>query len=78
MRDVPLGATGEAELAPLHARDWKPELFQLAGREIYSWHPDGQGRSALAVALGKLRVDGAITTRNWNTVQKLLQLLGEG
>lgn len=66
-----------SEIAPLHATPWHPELFNVAGSEIYTWHPNGQGKSALAVALGKLRLRGAVTTRNWNTVQKLLQMLGE-
>ncbi len=69
-------APTRAELAPLHAQDWTPDLFQVAGREIYSWHPNGQGRSPLALALTKLRARGAVTTRNWNTVLKLLELLG--
>jgi uncharacterized protein (DUF1697 family) len=67
----------KAELAPLAAQDWKPDLYEVAGREIYSWHPNGQGRSPLAAALSKLRVRGAVTTRNWNTVEKLLELLDE-
>lgn len=69
-------APTKAELAPLHVQDWKPELFQVAGKEIYTWHPNGQAKSPLAAALGKLRVRGAVTTRNWNTVEKLLQMLG--
>jgi uncharacterized protein (DUF1697 family) len=70
-------APTKAELAPLRAQDWKPELLQVAGKEIYSWHPHGQGRSPLAAALGKLASSarGAVTTRNWNTVQKLLAML---
>ncbi|AKF85349.1 hypothetical protein MFUL124B02_11445 [Myxococcus fulvus 124B02] len=68
----------KAELAPLHSQAWTPELFQVAGKEIYTWYPNGQGRSALAVALGKLALRGTATTRNWNTVLKLLELLGEG
>jgi uncharacterized protein (DUF1697 family) len=70
-------APTKPELAPLHAQDFQPELFQLAGKEIYTWHPNGQGRSPLAAALGKLRLRGAVTTRNWNTVLKLLDMLGE-
>jgi uncharacterized protein (DUF1697 family) len=66
-----------AELAPLHAQDFGAELFQVAGNEIYTWHPSGQGRSALSAALGKLKLRGAVTTRNWNTVQKLFEMLGE-
>jgi uncharacterized protein (DUF1697 family) len=66
------------EVAPLHARDWTPELFRVAGKEIYTWHPDGQGQSPLREALSKLPLRGAVTTRNWNTVSKLLEMLGEG
>ena len=71
-------APAKAELAPLYAQDFAPELFRVAGREIYSWHPNGQSKGNLAPALAKLRLPGAVTTRNWNTVGKLLELLGEG
>lgn len=67
----------KSELAPLHANDWKPELVEIAKKEIYTWYPNGQGRSALATALGKLRLRGAVTTRNWNTVVKLVEMLDE-
>ena len=68
-------APTKAEVSRLHAQDWKPELFEIAGKEIYTWHPNGQGRSPLAAALGKLPLRGAVTTRNWNTVQKLVAML---
>lgn len=64
------------EVAPLHAKDFGDELFKVAGNEIYTWHPNGQGRSVLAASLGKLKLRGAVTTRNWNTVLKLEELLG--
>jgi uncharacterized protein (DUF1697 family) len=68
----------KSELAPLHAKDFEPELFKASGRELYTWHPNGQGRSALAAALAKLPLRGAVTTRNWNTVLKLLEMMGDG
>jgi uncharacterized protein (DUF1697 family) len=71
-------APAPSALAPLLDRDWAPERVEVAGTEIYSWHPNGQGRSPLAAALAKLSLPGAVTTRNWNTVQKLLEMLGEG
>ncbi|MCP3063685.1 DUF1697 domain-containing protein [Myxococcus sp. K38C18041901] len=71
-------APTKAELSSLHDQDWTPELFEVAGKEIYTWYPNGQGRSPLAVALGKLSLRGTATTRNWNTVLKVLALLGEG
>lgn len=67
----------ESQLAPLRARSWEPERFRVIGREIYTWHPDGIARSPLALALGKLRLQGAATMRNWNTILGLWQLLGE-
>jgi uncharacterized protein (DUF1697 family) len=65
-----------AELAPLYEADFGEERFHVAGAEIYTWHPGGQGRSALTAALGKLPLRGTVTTRNWNTVAKLLDMLG--
>jgi uncharacterized protein (DUF1697 family) len=70
-------APTRAEVAPLHAQTFEPELFRVSGTEIYTWHPNGQGRSPLAAAIGKLKLRGAVTTRNWNTVQKLLEMLGK-
>jgi uncharacterized protein (DUF1697 family) len=68
-------APAHASMAALHARDWSPELLRVTGREIYTWYPNGQGKSPLAAALGKLPLRGAVTTRNWNTVVKLLEML---
>jgi uncharacterized protein (DUF1697 family) len=70
-------APSKPALAPLHAQDWRPELFEIAGKEIYTWYPNGQARSPLAAAIGKLPLVGAVTTRNWNTVVKLLAMLRE-
>jgi len=70
-------APSKVEVAHLHAQNWAPELFKVVGKEIYTWHPNGQARSPLAAALGKLRLRGAVTTRNWNTVQKLLEMLDQ-
>jgi len=71
-------APTKSELAPLHSSEWTPELFHVAGKEIYTWYANGQARSPLAGVIGKLRLRGAVTTRNWNTVLKLTQMLGEG
>ena len=70
-------APARSELAPLRFQHFAPEQFRVRGKEIYSWHPNGQGRSPLAAALGKLRIRGTVTTRNWNTVLKLRDMLGE-
>jgi uncharacterized protein (DUF1697 family) len=42
------------------------------GREFYLYFPDGAGRSKLFAAIGRLKESG--TSRNWNTVTKLLEM----
>ncbi|MFJ6727268.1 DUF1697 domain-containing protein [Streptomyces sp. NPDC091281] len=53
-----------------------PEEFRLGDRVLYLYAPDGLGRSKLAEQLAKPRVNKGIvaTTRNWNTVTKLVDL----
>ncbi|MGQ0508264.1 MAG: DUF1697 domain-containing protein [Myxococcaceae bacterium] len=34
-----------------------------------------EGKSKLALVLSKLKLRGAVTARNWNTVQKLKEML---
>jgi len=54
-----------------------PEQCVLAGRELYLCVPDGLGRAKLPVAIERaVRSSGctAGTTRNWNTVLKLVEL----
>ena len=49
----------------------------VSGREIYAWHPDGVGRSKLATLLAGRGLGVTATSRNWNTVTKLLALADE-
>ncbi|MEV6838205.1 DUF1697 domain-containing protein [Streptomyces sp. NPDC051133] len=53
-----------------------PEEFRLGDRCLYLYAPDGVGRSKLAEALSRRPVvKGLIaTSRNWNTVVKLVEL----
>ncbi|MGW8062596.1 DUF1697 domain-containing protein [Streptomyces ziwulingensis] len=57
-------------------RDFLPEEFRLGDRALYLYVPDGLGRSQLADALARPRVNKGLiaTTRNWNTVAKLVEL----
>ena len=50
----------------------KGECVAAGGRELYTWHPDGVGRSKLAKALSDAKLGG--TARNWRTVTALLEL----
>jgi len=56
---------------PLLDRSWKPEAFALGEAAAYLWCARGFLDSQLLPALTRL-AGGAITTRNWSTVLKLL------
>jgi uncharacterized protein (DUF1697 family) len=56
----------------------EPERLVAIGRELYTWHPEGIGRSKLwakLAAKGGLAARG--TARNWNTVTTLLAMADE-
>jgi len=67
-------APTKAVVTRLAAVDLAPEQLAVSGREIYSWHPGGVGRSELAKLLSERALGIAATARNWNTLEKLLAL----
>ncbi len=50
------------------------EKFFISGREIYLFCPNGYGRSKLSNNFFERTLNLSATTRNWNTVNKLLEL----
>lgn len=50
------------------------EQFAVIGREVYSWHPDGAGRSPLWERLAGKALGIKGTSRNWVTVTTLLAM----
>lgn len=50
-----------------------PEEIQSDGQELYIYFPDGMGRSKLPPVLDRILRMPA-TARNWNTVNKLLEM----
>ncbi|MDQ1035504.1 uncharacterized protein (DUF1697 family) [Streptomyces sp. V3I8] len=62
----------------LDQQAFRPEEFRLGDRVLYLYAPDGLGRSELAQALSRPRLTKGVvaTTRNWNTVVKLVELTG--
>jgi uncharacterized protein (DUF1697 family) len=53
-----------------------PEEFRLGDRALYLYAPNGLGRSKLAEHLSKPRLNKGViaTSRNWNTVVKLVEM----
>ncbi|MEU8466202.1 DUF1697 domain-containing protein [Streptomyces sp. NPDC029003] len=67
---------GPERFAALDAAAFLPEEYRLGDRVLYLYAPDGLGRSKLAEALARPAVVKGldVTTRNWNTVVKLVEL----
>jgi uncharacterized protein (DUF1697 family) len=68
-----LEAAPSAEvLRKLEAAAAGKEQVVHIGRELYAWHPGGQGRSKLAALMAGKGLGVTGTARNWTTVTKLL------
>ena len=50
------------------------EKLAIQGREVYAWHPAGVARSRLWNELAGKRLGVTATSRNWTTVEALLDL----
>jgi uncharacterized protein (DUF1697 family) len=64
--------------AEIDQEAYLPEEFRLGDRALYLYAPNGLGRSKLAEHLSKPRINKGViaTTRNWNTVVKLVEMTG--
>lgn len=67
---------GKDALADVDTAKFEPDEFRLAGRELFLHLPNGYGRSKLSNDFFERRLRMRATTRNWNTVTKLLELSG--
>ncbi|MFJ5103324.1 DUF1697 domain-containing protein [Streptomyces sp. NPDC088554] len=67
---------GPERLSSLDAAGYLPEEFRLGDRALYLYAPQGLGRSRLAEALARPALFAGVTatSRNWNTVTKLVEL----
>jgi uncharacterized protein (DUF1697 family) len=52
------------------------EQVVVKGREVYAWHPAGVARSKLWAKLAGKTLGVTGTSRNWTTVEALLELAG--
>jgi uncharacterized protein (DUF1697 family) len=65
--------------ARLEALRVDPEQIVIAGRELYTWHPEGVARSKLWARTAATKGLGGVvgTARNWTTVTTLLEMADE-
>lgn len=52
----------------------EPEELRIDGRELYIYFPNGMARPKLSTALVERTLKTPGTSRNWNTVRKLLEI----
>ena len=68
------GKPKAAAVKELEAADVAPEVIAVAGKEIHVWHAGGIQRSPASKVLDRADLGVIGTARNWNTVEKLLEL----
>jgi len=68
------GKPRAAAVKALAEADVAPEVIAVAGKEIHVWHAGGIQRSPASKVLERLDLGAIGTARNWNTVEKLLDL----
>jgi uncharacterized protein (DUF1697 family) len=64
-------------LAKVGAVGYEPEELRLGRREMYVYFPHGMGRTRFSVERIEKILETAGTSRNWNTVRRLLDLAEE-
>ena len=68
-RKLPRAVVRELESAAV-----VPDRLAVVGREVYAWHPAGVARSKLWALLASKKLGVVATSRNWTTVEALLEL----
>ncbi|EGX55726.1 hypothetical protein SZN_31404 [Streptomyces zinciresistens K42] len=73
------GPVGAERFAEIDEAAFLPEEFRLGDRALYLYAPNGLGRSKLAEYLSRPRLNRGViaTSRNWNTVVRLVEMTGE-
>ncbi|MEM8906407.1 MAG: DUF1697 domain-containing protein [Bacteroidota bacterium] len=71
-----LAAQPSAEqLASIETDRYLPDEWQAIGKSIYLFCPNGYGRTKLTNTFFERRLKMEATTRNWKTVNKLLEMM---
>lgn len=60
----------------IEAQSFDPDQVWVSGREAYLWCPNGAADTTLTNAFLEKTLGVAATSRNWNTVTKLVSLTG--
>jgi len=67
----------KAALGRLNALNGDPDQFRVKGREVYLYCPNGYGRTKLSNTVFEKLLSIDATTRNWKTVNRLVEISSE-
>ncbi len=68
------GSPDPAVVRGLDVKNTEPDEFSIVDREIYVHCPNGYARTKLNNTFWERKLRVAATTRNWNTVNRLIEL----
>jgi uncharacterized protein (DUF1697 family) len=64
-------------VAALAVKKEENEQFSIIGREVYLYCPNGYGNTKLNNVLFEKKLNAIATTRNWKTVNRVLEIAGQ-
>ena len=65
------------KLSDLKNVNFLPDEFVISGKEVYIYCPDGYGKTKLNNTFFEKKLAQNATTRNWKTVNKLLEITNQ-
>jgi len=68
---------GDAEIKNISEVDYSPDRFAIHGKEIYLHIPESYGETKLSNNFFEKKLKVKATTRNWKTVNKLLEMVSQ-
>lgn len=67
----------KANLEAIKTLDYSPDKFIISGKDVFLYIPDKYGETKLSNKFFETKLKVSATTRNWKTVNKLVELAGE-
>lgn len=67
-------APGKASLESIKNLDYSPDKFVIIGQEVFLHCPDNYGETKLSNKFFESKLKVSATTRNWKTINKLLEI----
>jgi uncharacterized protein (DUF1697 family) len=65
---------GEEKIKKIETSNFLPDQFKITGEEVYLYCPSGYGNTKLSNTFFENKLKVTATTRNWRTINKLLEL----